>query len=151
MGRAIVGDEDSPASFLWPSVAKRAIEGKRGQKLLRELEAALLSMANKRLITGAFSYKGEVCGLGCLAVKRHQDKDFTREEALTKVAEDYCDTTWDDEQFDHHEIGEAMGITPTLAWEIMYENDDSFPHDATPEDRYKGVLRWVQSRIKVTE
>ncbi len=150
MSRATVGDEDSSSSFLWPSVAKRAIEGKRGQRLLRELEAALLSMPDKRLISGAFSFKGEVCGLGCLAVKRHQDKGLTREEALAKVAEEYCDTTWD-EQFDHHEIGEALDITPTLAWEIMYENDDCFPHDATPEDRYKGVLRWVQNRIKVTK
>ena len=144
MSRAMEGDGDSPFCLLWPSIAKRATEGKRGQKLLKELEDALLELPDKRLISGAFAHGGEVCALGSVAVKRKVAAGVTRHQALSEVADEFVNEYED--QLDHEETGLRLKMSKVLAWEIMFANDDH-GSKATPEERYQYVLKWVQDRI----
>ena len=70
-------DNDDPLSHgRWRQAVKRAIEGKRGQALLRDLLGALEAMEDKRLYAGSFATAaGEFCTLGVLGAKRGTKMD----------------------------------------------------------------------------
>lgn len=127
---------------LWRQTVRRAIEGKRGQKLLRELEAALIALPNKRLVDYAVAIpeQGEVCALGAVALKRRLDKGMDRTAALEEIAEQFPEGCEASELCDEFDIAEAM------AREITYINDERERHE-TPEQRYDSVLGWVRSKI----
>lgn len=127
----------------WSAAAKKAIGGKRGQALLRELEAALLALPNKRLIAGDFTENGEVCALGALAVKRKTDSGTDRLRACHEVGEEFANI-YDDSQA----VAEHLSMTHTLAWEVMEKNDNNRFYSSTPGQRYEGVLAWVREQIK---
>lgn len=55
---------------LWRQAVERAIAGKRGQAFLRELVAALDSLADRRLISGALEEQGAVCAIGSVGLAR---------------------------------------------------------------------------------
>ena len=55
---------------LYRQAVRRAIQGKRGQRLLADLVKALDAMPVKRLITGALVDDGEACALGVVALGR---------------------------------------------------------------------------------
>lgn len=103
-------DYDDPlAQGRWRQAVKRAIEGKRGQALLRELVEALDAMDDKRLYPGSFATAdGEFCTLGVLGAKRGTKMDDLGDE-------EYCDTDL---------VGRRFGIAPAMAAEIMYLNDE---------------------------
>jgi len=130
--RVAVNDScfDTWGHIRWCGAAKKAINGKPGQKFLKELEEALLDLPKKELVVDSFK-EGEdrVCALGAVGQKRKMDMSYLNE----------CDG-------DHEFIGEEFGITPTLAWEIIYANDDPYMK-RTPEERYEYMLKWVQDRI----
>lgn len=104
------GDDDPLALGRWRQAVKRAIEGKRGQALLRELIEALDAMPDKRLYPGSFATAdGEFCTLGVLGAKRGTKMD---------------DLGDDDAGCDTQLIGERFGIAGAMAAEIMYLNDE---------------------------
>ncbi len=102
-------DEDPLAHGRWRQAVKRALEGKRGQVLLRELVEALEAMPEKELYPGSFATaEGEFCTLGVLGAKRGTKMD--------DLGDDYeCDTAL---------VGQRFGIAPAMAAEIMYLNDE---------------------------
>lgn len=104
-------DNDDPlAHGRWRQAVKRALEGKRGQALLRELVQALDAMEDKRLYPGSFATAdGEFCALGALAAKRGTKVDDLGDE------DDGCD---------REQVGRRFGIAPAMAAEIMYLNDE---------------------------
>jgi hypothetical protein len=110
------GDGDNWSLIRWRGAVTSAIKGKRGQAFLRELAAAMDAMPEKVLIANAAVADGAVCTLGVVAQARGLD--------LQRL-----DVAMDDWDWDH--IGAELGISPTLAREVMYENDE-----AVNEDRY---------------
>lgn len=113
----------------WRGQVASAIRGKRGQKLLIDLLAALDSMPDKRLIEDDLeNEEGEVCTLGALGKARALD--------MTQI---------DPEE--PEQVAAAFDIATQLAQEIAWENDEAYGHE-TPEHRYERMKAWVASHIK---
>ncbi len=68
-------EEDVPGQFaLFQANCRRSLQGKAGQIALRELEAALLALPDKRLIAEKLiDADGEVCAIGALAKYKGRD------------------------------------------------------------------------------
>lgn len=112
----------------WRGAVLSSIRGKRGQKMLRELHAALLEIPDKKLIQNELkTTSGEVCALGALACKRGID--------TSKVDPD-----------DYESVANLFDVSQALAREIMYENDEGW-HSETPKQRYNRMLKWVESQL----
>lgn len=148
-------EEDRPGHFaLWDANCRRSIKGALGQRELREFEAALVAMSEKRLISGALvDDDGDVCAIGCYA--RHKGLDLSKFDP-----EDESD-----------EVGVAAGMPHLVAWKIVALNDiicddvwevaygperlgyglykGGIPHirPMTPEERYEKVLAWVRRAL----
>jgi hypothetical protein len=93
---------------MWDANMERIYCGKRGQKVLRELIAALLALPERRLVADVIQKPetGEVCAIGALAKYRGIDPgEF----------EDSDDGTI--------ELGEKLGLGFMLSWQIGAEND----------------------------
>jgi hypothetical protein len=116
------------AMIRWLGAVKSAIRGKRGQKLLRDLRDALDAMPVKALIAEELvTERGEVCALGCLAQARRMDVSGVDPE-------------------DSDQVAKLFDISPALASEIAYENDEGF-YDENPERRWEWMRKWVGSQI----
>lgn len=150
-------DEDYPGQFnLWQANCRRSLQGKVGQTELRELEAALLALPEKRLIHGALTNdEGDVCAIGAYA--RHKGVD------LSKF----------DPEYESDDVGIAAGMPRLVAWSVVALNDlqiDGYYRYAegpslepyrsysehrgvwtyfeyTPEERYEKVLAWVRGKL----
>lgn len=111
MSRSGYSDDNDPLALgRWRQAVRRALEGKRGQALLRDLVDALDAMEDKRLYPGSFSTPdGEFCALGVLGAKRGIRVDDLGDE------DDGCDPA---------AVGMRFGIAPAMAAEIMYLNDE---------------------------
>jgi len=132
---------------MWRGAVKRAIRGKRGQALLKELETALLALPKKELCADSFASaeKGEVCALGAVALKRRLDKGMSLPDALKEIEEKYP------EGYSAEAIAEEVDIAGALLKEITYINDESVYGAGgvtQREKRFREVLSWVQSQIK---
>lgn len=149
-------EEDQPGQFaLWEANCQRSIRGRKGQAELRELEAALLALPEKRLIRDALvDDQGGVCAIGCYA--QHKGLDLS---------------TFDPED-ESDEVGVAAGMPRLVAWSIVALNDVTLDtvwevaegpvqrgygsykggiplvRDMTPEERYEKVLAWVRRALK---
>jgi hypothetical protein len=89
---------------LWHANLQRAIKGKRGQRDLRTLEAALLALPAHRLIEGYIARGDEVCAVGAFALQRRVEKGEDREAVLAELREAttvYCNRCSHPEH-DHH-------------------------------------------------
>lgn len=150
-------DEERPGQFaLWQANCERSLKGKAGQLELRELEAALLALPEKRLIRGALvDDDGGVCAIACYG--KHKGLDLTKFDP-----EDESD-----------EVGIAGGMPRLVAWSVVALNDihindhyeiaegPSVHHGHgeyqnqgvwtrfkyTPEERYEKVLAWVRRHL----
>lgn len=118
--------EDPWRWIMYRGAVKSSIRGRHGQAFLRELIAALDAMPVKSLVAGELQADGEFCALGVVGQARGVD--------LTKLdAEDW------------HQMSDAFGIAPSLAREIMYENDDGhWNWDVRGEDRWAHVRIWAE-------
>ena len=144
-------DEDVPGQFaMWRGTVASAIRGKRGQKMLRDLLAALDAMPQKRLITSHLvDNEGEVCALGALG--KHRGVDLSHCEQLID-ADGYCE----DSEALASRLSKAFDIATPLAQEIQYLNDErcDFKYVGnerrayTPEERWEEMRKWVASKIK---
>jgi len=157
-------DEEFSGQFaLWQANCRRSIRSKRGQKELRQLEAALLALPQKRLIHGSLEDEdGGVCAIACYA--KHKG----------------IDTSKFDPEYDSGEVGIAAGMPRMVAWKVVALNDieieDHYaycegpsrdPEDYkknyggfrgiwtrfvwTPEERYEKVLAWVRENLNAVQ
>lgn len=107
----------------------RAFKGKRGQALLKDMLTALDAMPEKRLIAHELeTSEGAVCAIGSVGKLRGVD--------MSKLDPE-----------DAEGVAGAFDIAPSMAREIVYENDEAGPHNETPEDRYARIRRWIVSEI----
>lgn len=123
--------DDNPVCYLWGSIVRRATRGKRGQKALVDLIQSLDAMPVKELIGGSFQNSCGVCALGALAAHRGVDMsglELSEDEAM------------DADPVDAAAVGKRLDIAPTLAREVMYENDN-FPH--SPSQRWTRMRWWA--------
>lgn len=122
-------DIDQWALIKWRGQVASAIRGKRGQKLLREMLAALEAMPEKRLVKGDLETpEGDVCALGALGKVRGID--------MAQVDPE-----------DPPQVAAAFDIAEQLAQEIAYENDEYYSNE-TPEQTYERMKRWVSAQIR---
>lgn len=122
-------NEEYPGQFeLWQANCQRSLRGARGQRELRELEAALLALPEKRLIHGAAEENGEVCAIACYGQRKGVD--------LSKFHA-YSESD---------RIGVAGGMPRLVAWKVVEMNDEEFDRE-TPEQRYEKMFAWVRSQL----
>jgi hypothetical protein len=154
---------DDTASFLrgcaFEANAHRALFGKKGQRFLRELEAALLAMPEKRLSDGRLARTtvvgtelvGECCALGAVALQREVAAGTPRPVAMQELALVSKPDDEDDESYDGWEMtghaADILGIVKPLAWTVVCANDE-YSRSDSPEDRWQYMLKWARSRIR---
>lgn len=130
------------------NATERAIKGKRGQAMLRELATALDAMPSKRLVRGSFERRadGEVCALGCLG--RARGVDMSELQRLAEIAERDEDDPYDDWGIPRT-AADAFGVARSLAQEVMYQNDDGALDNTreTPETRWLRMRAWVARQL----
>lgn len=115
---------------MWRGRVTSAMRGKRGQKLLRELLAALDAMPDKRLIENRLvDDAGDVCLLGAGGKARQLPN-------LDKLDPE-----------DHDGLAKIFDVAPCLIQEIEYENDEGGYHE-TDEQRFERVRKWLVKNIK---
>lgn len=119
---------------LWRASVSRAIHGKRGQALLREMLAALDAMPTKELIAGTLrDARGHVCALGSVCATRGLDPALIDYEEADAV-------------------GRAFGIAGAMAAEIAYINDEAGPYRGeTDAERFVRVRAWVERKLTLKE
>lgn len=124
MSRSGYSDEcDNLALYRGAVVA--SVRGKRGRQLLEELAAAMDAMPEKVLISDELQQDGAFCALGVVGAKRGFD--------LSAI-----------DPHDAEQVAEQFGISPTLAREIVFINDDDFDYSGeTPGQRWTRVREWV--------
>ncbi len=128
-------DDDDNTHGLWRGAVASAIRGKRGQAFLREMAAALDAMPVKELIDGdVVRDEGHVCAIGAVALARKMD--------VTKLDIEDGDS-----------VGKAFGVSPSLAREIAFNNDDDFEQhgDRTPAERWTRMRSWVDRQLISTQ
>ena len=113
----------------WRGAVKSAIRGRRGQKLLRDMLAALDDLPEKELVADRLEASGAVCALGALGRARGMDMSYLDPD-------------------DSETVAAAFKIAPALAREIVWENDEGALYGETPRGRYERMRRWVVSQIK---
>lgn len=160
-------DEDYPGQFdLWQANCRRSLRGKAGQAALKRLEAALVALPEKRLISGRLvDNAANVCAIGALAKAEGILPD--PEPSDDWDTEDY----WDEDEDAADFAAERLGFPRLVAWKVVEQNDiilDTVwevaygplrPHEAhykgglsvvrdmTPEERYGKMLAWVRANI----
>lgn len=113
----------------WRGAVKSALKGKRGQAFLIELRDAMDAMPAKRLIADSLEAEGEFCTIGVVGAKRGVD--------MAALDPD-----------DRDAVGEAFGISPAMASEIVFMNDEGSWQAEAPEQRWVRMRKWVESNIK---
>lgn len=145
-------DWDNARQCLWDNAVRRATYSKRGQTVLREIEAALLALPEKRLIEGLLCDGTGVCAVGALAAYRQVQQGQTWPEAFAVLDEsgDYDPDDDDSSSVDDTArfAEKRLKMAFSLAWDLAFDNDHRYGGLA-PEDRYERVLKWVRGRIKV--
>lgn len=129
--------DDCEHLALWRGAVERSIHGKRGQLALTELVSALDAMTEKRLIDHSFSTECGLCTLGVLAKSRGVDM------ADLEPRSEY-------DEVDRDTVGSRLNISPSMAAEVMYLNDElgnwRAPNE-TPEARWLRMRRWAVSQL----
>ena len=130
----------------WRGAVASAIRGKRGQALLKEMEAAILALPQKMLCAHDFANAstGNVCALGSVVLKRRLSEGMSLVEALEQIQSDYP------EDRGIESVAVEMNIADALAKEITYINDEVGSWRRGGEggaERYNRVLKWVQEQI----
>jgi hypothetical protein len=104
-----------------------AINGERGQAFLRELDAALDALPEKKLIHYELESNGCFCALGAVGHARG--------------------ISMADMDLDPAESSKLFGVAKALTAEIMFINDDEYiPTDG---QRWIAVKNWVKQNLKV--
>jgi hypothetical protein len=115
---------------IYRATVERSINGKRGQAFLRELASAMDDMPVKRLISNELvTEQGDVCAIGVVCKKRGLDANIDVE--------------------DRDQVARLVGISPSMAAEIEFENDEGYPaYKETPEEKWTRMRKWVDEQIR---
>ncbi len=114
---------------LYRGTVERAIRGKRGQKLLKDLAAGMDAMPAKRLIDGELiTTSGDVCALGVVGKSRKLP-------GLEKL-----------DPYEPQDVADFFDISISLAMEVSHINDENFDRE-TPEQRWIRVRKWVNQNL----
>lgn len=124
--------DDNWQLIRWRGMVASAIRGKRGQRFLADLLAALDAMPEKRLIRDELEAHGEVCAIGALGMVKGVDMSAIDPE-------------------DPPQVAAAFDIAECLAQEVVYENDEGLWYDETPEKRWIRMRAWVQSKLNTPQ
>ena len=145
---------DIMAQGRWERNSKVVWGSERGQKVLKELEAALLAMPVKKLARDIFYKEDEevqACVLGAYAAYKGQPVKRMENLNPAIVVEDDGSTWIDDLPYDAYATAEYVAgfsnMTVTMGELLVMQNDESL-HDCTPEERYERMLKFVRSKIK---
>lgn len=111
----------------WRGQVASAIRGKRGQKFLVDLLAALDALPQKSLIADELQEEGQVCAIGALGLSRGLD--------MSKIDPEDAD-----------QVAAAFNISPCLAQEIEFENDE-YSRNESQEERWQRMRNWIASKI----
>lgn len=172
-----VDSEDQIPAGIWHANLRRILHGKRGQRILRDLERTLLNMPKHRLLKDQIvNWSGECCLLGAYAVQKEVDTGYERDAAIVDLLFDEYDD-WCSMQRSA-ELGQTYGIPWTLAWELAQANDETtqeLVHDneyyasgvwdeasrtyrptkpkyvSSPEERWQSCLNLIRAWIKEGE
>jgi hypothetical protein len=146
-------DENFPNEWaLWERNFERHLKGPQGQKALLDLHAALLSLPERKLISGRLAdEKGCVCTVGALALRRRtvagEDPETVIEDLAKRITEDTAE--WD--SFESEEatisVGIGVGLKRMMAQHLGYLNDQDGVYTETPEARFERILRYVEAKI----
>lgn len=129
----------------WANNIKQILNGKRGRKVLLEMEQALLALPEPRLIAGKLceitegedgAVKAEFCVIGAYAAFKGAEPE--------ELAKRYLE----DGSYETAMVGQEHGMQYTLAWTLGDLNDEDFAQ-LTPEGRYDEILGWVRSKLAV--
>lgn len=143
------GDYDYPGQWaLWENALWRAINGRRGQQVLRDLERALVALPEKALMDGGLSDGKQVCAVGAYVAQKRVEAGEDRAAVLEDILAPrddwgYMDGWEVEERTISH--GRLAGMQLTLIVAIAGHNDDLYR--VTPEERYERMLAWVRDRI----
>jgi hypothetical protein len=141
------GSDDPMPEGLWWSAYRRARTSKRGQRVLRDLEQALLAIPDKRLAYEHISHEGAVCAVGAYVTWKELQADPSKDRAAV-VKDLEAAYYWESESLRGTAmVGREAGIAWTLAWEIGAANDYAFGKGFTPEERWEKMLAWVREQI----
>lgn len=152
-------DGDDPlASGRWRAQVKSATRGKRGQKLLKDMLAALDAIPEKRLISGDLVFDGKP---SWTHPEPHEDVIVGGDQLVTgrgnvvRVGE-VCALGalgvargMDMSKLDPHDpefVADAFDVAHQLAREIIWVNDEDCRYE-TPEKRFERVRAWVVGQI----
>lgn len=111
----------------WRGAVTSAIRGKRGQAFLTEMLQALDALPEHKLIANELEAEGAVCAIGAVGKARGVD--------MSKLDPDDTET-----------VAGTFGVSPALAREIVWMNDEWSPRD-TPEARYSRMRAWIAALI----
>jgi hypothetical protein len=121
--------DDCENIAMWRGAVASAIRGRRGQTFLKEMLAAFDAMPEKKLVAWELEKGGEVCAIGAVGKARGVD--------MAKLDPE-----------DRDAVGAAFGISPAMACEIVFMNDEANYNSETPEARFARMRQWVSSQIK---
>lgn len=162
--------EDTLVHGRWRAQVRSATRGKRGQKLLRDLLAALDAMSEKRLVADTLE-------ISAVSDEKHAQswvKLFNDPAAAGRYREHYVDNRppayregdvcalgalgrvrgLDMTDLDPNEpegVAAAFDIASPLAREIVYWNDEGGDYQETPEQRWQRMRDWVARQITSQE
>jgi len=163
-------DGDGMPAALWEANLERAIKGKRGQQVLRDLRDALTALPQPRLIEGALCTVGPlqrmagasanwlspaeigakveeqgegVCAVGAYLWWRNLRAGMTPEDAFAALPTllDEASDLWETA-----DLARRAGVTLTLAYDLAYRNDETFGH-LSPEERHARFIEWIDSKL----
>lgn len=113
----------------WRGAVASALRGKRGQSFLKEMLAALDALPEQKLIREELAKGDAVCAIGAVGKARGIDMSEIDPE-------------------DRDSVGHAFGISPAMAAEIVYMNDDWWhARNESPEERFARMRGWVAGQI----
>ncbi len=144
------GEGDLPAIF-WEIDLQRALTSGRGQRILRDFEAALRSMPVRRLEADdqivhwdEDVQEGAACAVGAYAAYQRVKAGETWPEAFEALAERWGGESdyWEPER-----LGRSVGLARTVAGHLAWLNDEQFG-DLKPRQRWRAMLGWVRETIK---
>lgn len=153
------GDEDFNNQLqLQQANTERCLAGKRGQKALRDLEAALLAMPVKEIIAGNLARAGQVCTLGAFVVARRMGEGLSYAEAVAELEKVVADSKLDaEDEYDARDLGTLTvnratkaGFPRPIAYEILWQSDYHIVPEAPPARRWEIMLAWVRGQLKPT-
>lgn len=123
--------DDNWMLIRWRGAVNSAIKGKRGQQFLREMLAAMDALPERKLIAHRLEADGAVCAIGTVGKARGLDMSNIDPE-------------------DREVVADAFGVSPALAAEITYMNDEWSWSTETPEARFERMRKWVADQIVAT-